>query len=334
LKQTQTWIYFRLLLSSIRRRCTGWHKWFNPNSLQTSDLNGIAEYIVKANVKNIIVMTGAGISTNANIPDFRSESFGLYNRLQKYNLPHPTAVFSLDYFIQDPRPFYDIAHELYPVISASKPTTAHYFIKLLDDKGVLLRHYTQNIDGLEELTGLSDLKTIQAHGHIRSGSCLNCSKAFSFDYIKSFVVNNKIPICDSCSNTIKPDVVLFGEALPSAFWKNLDDFPKCDLLIIMGTSLVVQPFASLAGKVNNCPRLLINRDEVGDANMFGSFFTSLLGLDPNFDAANKNLDVFYQGDCDQGCLELCKLLGWENELLELIKHGNQMIDQSNNLNKL
>jgi NAD-dependent deacetylase sirtuin 2 len=73
----------------------------------------------------------------------------------------------LDYFKRDPRPFYDIAHELYPVVASAKPTLTHYFIKLLDEKKILLRHYTQNIDGLEDLTQLGQDKTIQAHGHIR-----------------------------------------------------------------------------------------------------------------------------------------------------------------------
>ena len=129
---------------------------FRKNRLPEADLEHLAEYMKTA--KHVIVMTGAGISTNAGIPDFRSESFGLYNRLQKYNLPHPTAVFTLDYFRHDPRPFYDIAKELYPVLSSAKPTTAHYFIKLLDQKGVLLRHYTQNIDCLEDLMQMDPKK--------------------------------------------------------------------------------------------------------------------------------------------------------------------------------
>lgn len=90
-------------------------------------LNEFVSQIQKS--KNIIVMTGAGLSTNANIPDFRSESSGLYNKLDKYNLSHPTAVFSLDYFKLDPRPFYEIVHDLYPVVSNAKPTVAHYFSK-------------------------------------------------------------------------------------------------------------------------------------------------------------------------------------------------------------
>lgn len=126
------------------------------NRLKEANLDNLAEYLKQA--QNVIVMTGAGISTNAGIPDFRSESFGLYHRLQKYNLPHPTAVFTLDYFKQDPRPFYDIAKEMYPVLAGAKPTVAHYFIKLLDMKGVLLRHYTQNIDCLEDLMEMDSKK--------------------------------------------------------------------------------------------------------------------------------------------------------------------------------
>lgn len=291
----------------------------------------MVEYLKSA--KHVIVMTGAGISTNANIPDFRSESFGLYNRLQKYNLPHPTAVFTLDYFKKDPRPFYDIAHELYPVMDQAKPTVAHYFIRLLDSKGILLRHYTQNIDGLEDWTGLDQSKTIQAHGHIRTGTCLSCNRSHSFEYMKEKVIQNVVPKCTECqTGVVKPDIVLFGEGLPSRFWKHMVDFPKCDLLIIMGTSLVVQPFAGLANKVDyNCPRLLINRDPVGDPHMLGSLATSLLGLDPNFGGTgNSHRDVFCQDDCDRTCMEIAEKLGWKQELEELIKNGNEAIDQKRN----
>ena len=147
------------------------------------------------------------------------------------------------------------------------------------------------------------------------------------EYMREFVIKNEIPTCDKCSGIIKPDVVLFGENLPKKFWESSSDFPKCDLLVIMGTSLVVQPFASLAGKVgSSTPRLLINRDNVGDPNMFGSAITSFLGLNPDFDSSKKNMDVFYKGDCDEGCMELCKLLGWEKELNDLIETGNAKID--------
>lgn len=143
------------------------------------------------------------------------------------------------------------------------------------------------------------------------------------------VLAGDVPKCSSCQRgVIKPDVVLFGEGLPSEFWKYLTDFPKCDLLIIMGTSLVVQPFAGLANKVDTkTPRLLINRDPVGDPNMFGSFLTSVLGLNPNFGTrSNSKRDVFLQSDCDEGCMQLARLLGWEDELRALIDETNRSID--------
>lgn len=140
---------------------------------------------------------------------------------------------------------------MYPILAEAKPTIAHYFIQLLNNKGKLLRHYTQNIDCLEDLTGLDQDKTVQAHGHIRSGTCLECKKKFSFEYMKAYVIDSQIPICDKCSGTIKPDIVLmsvqlfiywtsniiitfafqkFGEGLPYSFGKYLVDFPKCDLV--------------------------------------------------------------------------------------------------------
>ena len=109
-----------------------------------------------------------------------------------------------------------------------------------------MRHYTQNVDCLEDLTGLERSKTVQAHGHLRTGSCLYCKKKFTIDYIKACIEKNDtvIPECDVCPDkpAIKPDVVLFGENLPSEFVRNTEyDFNKCDLLIVMGTSLVVKP---------------------------------------------------------------------------------------------
>ena len=85
----------------------------------------------------------------------------------------------------------------------------------------------------------------------------DCREKCEFEYMKEFVIQDKIPECKKCHGVVKPDVVLFGESLPSDFWKSVIDFPKCDLLIIMGTSLQVYPFAYLASKVGfNCPRKL------------------------------------------------------------------------------
>lgn len=168
--------------------------------LSTLDINGVAEHLKKC--KNVIVMSGAGISTKAGIPDFRSREFGLYNRLEKYNLPHPTAVFTYDYFKENPKAFYEIAHELYPVLDKARPTITHFFIKLLNDKGILLRHYTQNVDGLDLLTGLPEAKLIEAHGHIRTGSCINCKETYEFEFLKKHVLKDEVPKCEKCSSWV------------------------------------------------------------------------------------------------------------------------------------
>lgn len=104
-------------------------------------LDGLARYILSGKCKNIICMVGAGISTSAGIPDFRSPGTGLYANLQKYNLPYPEAIFQIDYFKKHPEPFFALARELYP--GQFKPTVCHYFLRMLKDKGLLTRCYSQ-----------------------------------------------------------------------------------------------------------------------------------------------------------------------------------------------
>ena len=105
---------------------------------------------------------GAGISTSAGIPDFRSPNTGLYANLERLNLPHAEAVFEISYFRQNPLPFYILAQELYP--GKFRPTITHSFITLLHKKGLLLKLFSQNIDCLEREAGLPDEMIIEAHG--------------------------------------------------------------------------------------------------------------------------------------------------------------------------
>lgn len=106
--------------------------------------------------------TGAGISTSAGIPDFRSPETGLYANLSRLNLPYAEAVFDITYFRTNPEPFYTLAQELYP--GKFRPTITHSFIALLEKKGLLLKLFTQNIDCLEREAGVPDDKIIEAHG--------------------------------------------------------------------------------------------------------------------------------------------------------------------------
>jgi NAD-dependent histone deacetylase SIR2 len=113
-----------------------------------------------------IGQTGAGISTSAGIPDFRSPETGLYANLTRLNLPYPEAVFDIDFFRKTPEPFYALAQELYP--GKFRPTITHSFISLLHQKGLLLKLFTQNIDCLEREAGVPGDKIIEAHGSFAS----------------------------------------------------------------------------------------------------------------------------------------------------------------------
>ena len=102
-------------------------------------VDGIVEYIKSGKATKIITMAGAGISTSAGVPDFRSPVTGLYSNLQKYNLPDPQASFEIGFFRKNPEPFFQLAKELYPDEDKFCPTLSHFFIKLLNDKGILHR---------------------------------------------------------------------------------------------------------------------------------------------------------------------------------------------------
>ncbi|CAB3405459.1 unnamed protein product [Caenorhabditis bovis] len=291
----------------------------NGKILASTDLEGIAEYIKRKNPKNVIVMTGAGISTSAGVPDFRSPGTGLYDNLQKYNLPDSQAIFDISFFEQNPEPFFHLAKKLFP--KNLKPTPAHHFVKLLDKKGMLKRWYTQNIDTLEFMVGIDDDKIVTAHGSTKTGTCRRCDKKYDIKWMTDKIhdPNILVPRCDveNCDGVVKPDIVFFGESLPRRFFScSIQDFPNCDLLIIMGTSLVVQPFASLIHEVSeNVPRLLINLNEVAKS-IAGEAETGLCY------AMNSNKrDVFHKSTCDDGVRRLAELLDWEIELGELICEG-------------
>jgi len=286
-----------------------------------NSLKAVADKIKSGKFKNIIVLTGAGISVAAGIPDFRTPGTGLYDNLQKYGLPYPTAVFELEYFKTRPEPFYALAKELYP--GNFNPTLVHYFIKLLHEKKVLLRNFTQNIDTLERVAGVDGEMLVEAHGSFAEAHCIQCKKAEDIDEVKKAVFASTVPKCKECEGLVKPDIVFFGESLPPRFFaKVAEDFPKCDLLLVIGTSLQVQPFASLIGKVApSVPRVLINREAV--ATMDNKF--SLLGFSGgnyfNFGQSNNYRDIAFLGDCQEKTLEFADLCGWKADLEKMSKNA-------------
>ncbi|GAA5978202.1 hypothetical protein JCM11641_001134 [Rhodosporidiobolus odoratus] len=292
---------------------------------ETPQLKDIARLIRDGKAKRVLVMAGAGISTSAGIPDFRSPGTGLYDNLAKYDLPYPEAIFDIDYLSERPEAFYTLAKELYP--GNFKPTTTHYFFKLLQDKGLLKGVWTQNIDTLERIAGIEDDFIVEAHGSFASAECLNCGKDYSQEEIKPRIMEGEVVRCleSRCKGRkdalIKPRIVFFGEGLPDRFFSRISHFSSCDLLIVLGTSLTVGPFNSLLHRVpSTCPRLLINLEKVGQADFPG---------DKGFEFEKKGgRDVSWLGQVDEGVEALCRLVGegWGGELEKLRRQGWARLD--------
>lgn len=285
--------------------------------LQSADLEGLARYIEEKKPRHVICMVGAGLSTAAGIPDFRSPGTGLYDNLQKYNLPRPEAIFDLDFFRESPDAFYSLARELWPTGKKYLPTLSHFFIKMLHDQGRLLRCYTQNIDMLEQLTGLREDKIIAAHGNFSRAHSLG-GQEVPVKELEAAVFAG-VGACRALEqkygSLVKPDIVFFGESLPESFHKGMRmDFPKCDLLLVIGTSLAVAPFNQLILQVPpTCPRVLVNMEPVAIARHVKESlepFKSVSRMRGGFNFASPMArDVFLEGDCDTSIRKLCSRLG-------------------------
>lgn len=205
--------------------------------------------------QNITVFTGAGVSTNSGIPDFRGEK-GLYSMIgQKYDLPYPEAVFDIQYFKQNPIPFFELSKDIF---SEVHPTICHKFVAWLEEKGKISLVMTQNIDMLHQLAGSK--KVLECHGTYTTAHCLSCEKAYTIEDIKDSLMAGQVPYCE-CTGIIKPDIVFFGEQLPMEFYKAYHMPPKTDLLMVFGTSLLVQPAANFPLKIldrYDCKTILVN----------------------------------------------------------------------------
>ncbi|OSD04857.1 SIR2-domain-containing protein [Trametes coccinea BRFM310] len=274
----------------------------------------------------ILILTGAGISVSCGIPDFRSRN-GLYASLQEngeYDLDDPQQMFDIEYFRENPAVFYSFASKIYP--SNFIPSPCHRFIKLIEDKGKLLRNYTQNIDTLETLAGVK--RVVQCHGSFATASCINCRVRVPGADIADDIMNQRVPICKVCNiaqppaipvkpgkkgkkrkegwdsdasdepeppayppGIMKPDITFFGEKLDDVFERSLmEDRLQVDLLIIIGTSLKVSPVSETISHLpHSVPQILINK-------------TPIKHINP---------DVVLLGNADDIILHLCQKLGWD-----------------------
>lgn len=199
----------------------------------------VEEYKVRvAEARRIVFFGGAGVSTESGIPDFRSVD-GLYN--QKYDVP-PEVILSSDYFYAHTDLFYKFYFDKM-IFRSAVPNAAHKKLAQWEREGKLLAVITQNIDGLHQAAGSKNV--FELHGTTLSNHCIRCGKKYSLDEICSQAPS--VPKC-CCGGIIKPDVVLYGEALPqTAVYGAVDAIGKADMLIVGGTSLSVYPAASYIG---------------------------------------------------------------------------------------
>jgi len=281
--------------------------------LRELNAKGVASYVRERKPK-VIVMLGAGASTSAGIPDFRTPGTGLYDNLQAYNLPYPTAVFELGFFRRNPQPFFTLVKEIWP--GNHKPTSVHHFVRRLHEEGLLLRCYTQNIDGLERIAGVPEELLVEAHGHFRSAHGVDTYQEVPIEDVKAAVFEGGGPqaLKSKYGELVKPDITFFGEPLPVRFGNLMSqDFRDCELLFVVGTSLKVAPFNGLIGCVpSSCPRVLINREAVGlEAKNEIDVLKLKLRHGFRFEENRRNTrDVFLQGTCDEGVELLSAELCW------------------------
>ena len=202
--------------------------------MDTEKLNELRQIIEDSD--NIVFFGGAGVSTESGIPDFRSVD-GLYN--QKYKYP-PETIISHSFYRRNPEEFYRFYKDKM-IFADAKPNKAHIKLAELEKQGKLKAVITQNIDGLHQMAGSRNV--IELHGSVHRNYCEKCHAFYDLDYI---VNSDGVPKCEKCGGTVKPDVVLYEEALDEDNMSSaLQYISEADTMIIGGTSLVVYPAAGL-----------------------------------------------------------------------------------------
>lgn len=196
--------------------------------------------------KYAVVFTGAGISTDSGIPDYRTPKKGIWENFDK-------SVVSLEGFLKNPSRYYSYALELHPIRSFARPNSAHYMLAKFEEKGLLRGIITQNVDGLHYDAGSRNV--YELHGSLREFVCLSCYTHKSAEGMMERVKNGENPPrCKKCNGILKPNAVFFGEALPRIPWeKSVELVNNADLFISIGSSLQVSP-------ANNLPRIAIKNN--------------------------------------------------------------------------
>jgi NAD-dependent deacetylase len=208
----------------------------------------------------VVVLTGAGISTESGIPDFRSPG-GLWSRYDPSEL-------TFDRFCSDlaiRRKYWRMATEAYPVLRDAQPNPAHLAVAAIEKAGKLSRLVTQNIDGLHQKAGNSAARMIEIHGSSLHAYCIDCERSHDREAIHADLVAGVVeaPECSSCGGPVKPSTISFGQAMPER--ETIEAFEAartCDLIIVIGSSLLVYPVASLPDEAvaAGAPLVIVNNE--------------------------------------------------------------------------
>ena len=212
----------------------------------------------------VVAFTGAGISTLSGLKDFRGE-----NGLGK--IMEPEKIFDINIFNRDPSFFYKYAKELVFDLEKIKPSIVHRELARLEKMGIIKAVITQNIDMLHQRGGTK--KIIEVHGTAETSHCRACGKEYTYEQVVSHVKEGKVPMCSDCEGVIKPDITFYGESLPeNAFKKALEESSKADLIIALGSTLMVQPAASfIDSTLNNGGKLIIVNNQPTPYDRFADF---------------------------------------------------------------
>ncbi|MBN2054034.1 urea transporter [bacterium] len=207
--------------------------------------------------KNIVAFTGAGVSTESGIPDFRTGQI----HWKKYDTSH----FRFERFTTSEESrarYWEMSQDFFLFIKQARPNRTHTALTELEKMGKLGGIITQNVDRLHQKAGVSAEKVVEVHGNELFVSCLNCGKRYTREEIYDWILNGvKVPYCVECQGILKPDSVAFGQPMPLELSRRaLDMVMRCDLMLVMGTSLVVQPAALLPWKAkqNGAGLIIVN----------------------------------------------------------------------------
>lgn len=285
-------------------------------------MEGLTRDLLSGVIKNIVVLSGTGTSTNQGIQDYRSGGWFALAEQRFQQLDDPADAFSEHMLVQDPFVLYSMVPDMLREIKKAQPGPTHFFWRLLAEKHLLRRLYTQNIDGLDAKTGLDPSLIVETHGSLQRnprGQECKCQCQMK-DFLKASKERQVLYCPRHEKSLFRPSIVLYGESPPPSYAKALHaDFVQCseadpiDLLIVAGTSLKTKPVSNLIHYVpRSTRRLLINQEMVGTESPDDINIDAVpIVRDTPFVFEEGSRDIFVKGDCDSVVQKWCHDLNWE-----------------------